>query len=97
MIVAKAVWKSVVLAESDDFVIVENNYYFPPGSINPEYFKKSDTHTTCHWKGVASYFDIDVNGEINKDAAWYYPVPNEKAIHIKDFVAFWRGIAITDK
>lgn len=90
----KAVWNGAVLAESDNCQIVEGNYYFPPDSINRQYFKESDTHTVCSWKGVASYYNIEVNGELNKDAAWYYPEPKEKAKHIAGYVAFWKGVKI---
>ncbi|HIK29078.1 MAG: DUF427 domain-containing protein [Oscillatoriaceae bacterium SKW80] len=90
----KAVWNGAVLAESDNCQIVEGNYYFPPDSINRQYFTESDTHTTCSWKGVASYYNIEVNGQLNKDAAWYYPEPKEKAKHIAGYVAFWKGVKI---
>jgi uncharacterized protein (DUF427 family) len=91
---AKAIWNGVVLAESDRCEIVEGNYYFPPDAINQEYFKPSDSHTTCFWKGVASYYTIVVDGQDNKDAAWYYPEPKEKAQNIKNYVAFWRGVKV---
>ncbi len=91
---AKAIWNGAVLAESDNCEMVENNYYFPPDSINQEYFKPSDTHTTCGWKGVASYYNIVVDGKENKDAAWYYPDTKEKANNIKNYVAFWRGVKV---
>lgn len=98
MILAKAIWKDTVLAESNDCVIVEGNHYFPPDSIKPEYFKKSDTHTVCFWKGRASYYDIVVDGEVNKDAAWYYPSPSsERANNIKGHIAFWRGVEVTNR
>ncbi|AFZ52624.1 DUF427 domain-containing protein [Cyanobacterium aponinum UTEX 3222] len=90
----KAIWKGVIVAESDNCEIVEGNSYFPPDSIKSEYFISSDTHTTCGWKGVASYYTLKVNGEENKDAAWYYPNPKEKALNIKGYVAFWRGVKI---
>jgi uncharacterized protein (DUF427 family) len=90
----KASWHNVVLAQSDDTVVVEGNHYFPPGSINREYFKESATHTTCPWKGEASYHDVVVDGEVNKDAAWYYPRPKEAASQIKDYVAFWKGVKV---
>ena len=93
---AKAIWNDAVLAESDDYEMVEGNVYFPPGTINKEYFKDSDTHSTCFWKGKASYYDVEVNGEMNKDAAWYYPEPKSKAEHIKDHVAFWKGVEIIE-
>lgn len=91
---AKAVWNGVVLAESDATVMVEGNHYFPPDTVNWEYFKESSAHTTCHWKGVASYYVVEVNGQQNKDAAWYYPEPKEAAAQIKDHVAFWRGVKV---
>ncbi len=91
---AKAIWNGVVLAESDQGEIVEGNYYFPPESINQDYFKESNTQTTCSWKGDASYYTIEVNGQENKDAAWYYPDPKEKAKNIKGYVAFWKGVKI---
>lgn len=92
---AKATWNDVVLAESDNYEEVEGNVYFPADSINKEYFKDSDTHTTCSWKGVASYYSIVVNGQENKDAAWYYPEPKKAAENIKAHIAFWRGVEIT--
>lgn len=92
----QAVWNDRVLAESEDCLIVENNYYFPPDSIREEYFRPSDTHTLCSWKGEASYYDIVVDGEVNRDAAWYYPSPEEKANHIRDYVAFWNGVEVLD-
>lgn len=90
----KAIWNGVVLAESDRCQVVEGNQYFPPDSIKQEYFKPSDTHTTCGWKGVASYYTIEVNGQQNKDAAWYYPNPKEAAKNIAGYVAFWRGVKV---
>ena len=80
---------------SDQTVVVEGNHYFPADSIKPEHFRKSDTHTTCHWKGEASYYDIVVQDKVNKDAAWYYPNPSEAAKQIKDRVAFWKGVQVT--
>ncbi len=91
---AKAIWNGVILAESDNCEIVEGNYYFPPEKINQEYFQPSDTHTTCFWKGVASYYTITVNGQENKDAAWYYPEPKEKAQNIRNYIAFWKGVKV---
>ena len=90
----KAIWHNEVLAESDDTIVVEGNHYFPPDAINREYFRQSDTHTTCPWKGEASYYDIVVNGNANKDAAWYYPEPKEAARQIKDYIAFWKGVRV---
>ena len=92
----KAIWKNHVLAKSDDTVIVENNHYFPPSSINRQYFQTSDKKTTCHWKGEASYYTIIVDGNENIDAAWYYPSPKEAAKEIKDHIAFWKGIEVTE-
>jgi len=89
-------WKNVVLADSDETVVVEGNHYFPPYTLNPAYFKESDTHTTCPWKGEASYYHIEVDGEVKKDAAWTYPDPKEKARHIKDYVAFGEGIEVVE-
>lgn len=90
----KAIWNGVVLAESDGCEVVEGNQYFPPDSIKQEFFQPSNTHTTCPWKGQANYYNIVVNGEENKDAAWYYPDPKEKANNIKGYIAFWRGVTV---
>lgn len=90
----KAIWKGTVLAESENTVVVEGNHYFPKDSIKSTYFQQSDTHTTCPWKGKASYFHLDVGGEVNRDAAWYYPNPKKEAQHIKDYVAFWKGVEV---
>ncbi len=90
----KATWKGSVLAESDDTVVVEGNHYFPADSINREHFRESETHTTCPWKGVASYYDVLAGDEVNADAAWYYPEPKDAAKEIKGRVAFWRGVRV---
>lgn len=90
----KATWKGEVLAESDETVVVEGNHYFPAASIKKEHFRESETHTVCPWKGTASYYDVVVGGELNKDAAWYYPQPKDAAKEIKDRVAFWRGVKV---
>lgn len=90
----RAIWHDTTLAESDDTVVVEGNHYFPPDAVKREYFRPSDTHTTCPWKGEASYYDIVVDGEVNKDAAWYYPEPKDAARQIKDRVAFWKGVKV---
>jgi uncharacterized protein (DUF427 family) len=90
----KATWKGTVLAESDDTIVVEGNHYFPPDSINREHFRESATHTTCGWKGLASYYDVVVDDDVNRDAAWYYPEPLEAAAEIKNFVAFWKGVRV---
>jgi len=91
---AKATWNGVVLAESDTYEIVEGNVYFPAEALNRDFFTESSSSTVCPWKGTASYFTIEVNGKINKDAAWYYPEPNDAASQIKNFVAFWRGVKV---
>ena len=92
----KAIWNDRILAESDDIVTVEGNAYFPKSSLNQEYFVESDNHTTCPWKGEASYYSIRVNGQTNRDAAWYYPTPKSAASEIKDRVAFWRGVRVVE-
>lgn len=90
----KAIWNGQIIAESDQTKNVEGNQYFPVDAVNKEFLKSSETHTVCHWKGTASYFDVMVDGQINKDAAWFYPDPSEKAMPIKDYIAFWRGVKI---
>ena len=89
---ARAYWKDAVIAESETFEEIEGNVYFPPDSVCREHLRGSDTHTRCPWKGVASYYDVVVDGEVNRDAAWYYPDPSKAAAGIKDHVAFWRGV-----
>ena len=90
----KAIWNGEVIAESSETKVVENNHYFPPNSIKSEYFKSSDTHTTCPWKGVASYYTLEVKGEKNVDAAWYYPETSKMADPFKGYVAFWKGVKV---
>ena len=90
----RAVWNGTVLAESDDTVVVEGNHYFPVESLRREHFTDSDTHTVCPWKGTASYRNVVVDGEVNPDAAWYYPEPKDAAAEIKDRVAFWHGVTV---
>ena len=90
----KAIWNSVVLAESDSIQKIENNIYFPPDSINKEFLKESTTKTVCHWKGIANYFNIEVEGKINKDAAWSYLSTKDKAKNIEGHIAFWKGVKI---
>jgi uncharacterized protein (DUF427 family) len=90
----KAVWNGQVLAESDDTVVVEGNHYFPVDSINKAFFSDSKTHTYCPWKGQASYYNVEVEGQVNRDAAWYYPTPKDAAKEIKGRVAFWRGVRV---
>ena len=93
----KATWNNAVLAESDGTVVVEGNHYFPPESVDRQYFQESSTHTVCPWKGTASYYDVVVEGNVNKDAAWYYPEPKAAAEEIKDRIAFWRGVKIEER
>lgn len=90
----KATWNGAVLAESNHCEVVEGNQYFPPDSINKDYFQQSNTHTTCPWKGTASYYDVVVAGQVNQDAAWYYPEPKDAAKNIKGYIAFWRGVKV---
>ena len=90
----KAIWHNAVLAESERTVVVEGNNYFPAEAINKEHIRESSTHTTCPWKGEASYYDVVVDGNVNKDAAWYYPEPKTAAANIKDHVAFWKGVEV---
>ena len=92
----KAQWNGAVLAESDQTVVVEGNQYFPRDSVKPEYLRGSETHTTCGWKGEASYYDVVVDEKVNKDAAWYYPDPMDAAKQIKDHLAFWKGVQVTN-
>jgi len=90
----KAIWNNKVIAESNDTIVIENNHYFPASSIHKDYFKTSDTQSVCPWKGTASYYTLEVEGEVNKDAAWYYPETKEMAKNIEGYVAFWKGVTI---
>jgi len=90
----RATWHGAVLAESDRTVEVEGNQYFPSDSVRREYLEASTTHTTCPWKGEASYWHVVVDGDTNADAAWFYPEPSDAAVGIRDHVAFWRGVAV---
>ena len=90
----KATWNGAVIAESDDIVVVEGNSYFPESSLKREYVTFSNHRSSCPWKGQASYYDLVVGGETNKDAAWYYPEPKEAAAQIRNYVAFWRGVTV---
>lgn len=92
----KAVWNGAVLAESDDTEVVEGNHYFPAESLNTEYFQPSETHSVCPWKGTASYYDVVVDGDVNGDAAWYYPEAKPDAKNIEGRVAFWKGVEVTE-
>ena len=91
----KAIWNGQVIAESDDTLVVENNHYFPADSIKKEFFKESNTHTVCPWKGTASYYTVEVDGNENADAAWYYPSASDLAKNIEGYVAFWKGVEVT--
>lgn len=98
----QAIWNNAVVAqaEKDDMLRIESNWYFPPTAVKQEYFTPSDTHTTCPWKGEASYYNLSVNGETNDDAGWYYPEPKEGSIEkvgdFTNFVAFWRGVEVKE-
>lgn len=89
-----AKWNGTVIAESDRCEKVEGNWYFPPEAVRQEHFQPSQTHTVCPWKGTASYYDVVVDGQRNKDAAWYYPDPKSAASNIKGYVAFWKGVTV---
>lgn len=91
---AKALWNGAVLAESNQFEVVEGNVYFPPEAVKREVLQPSATHTTCAWKGEASYYDVVVDGQVNKDAAWYYPEPKDAARNIRGHIAFWKGVRV---
>jgi len=90
----KAIWNGRVIAESDQTIVIEGNHYFPPQSVRQEFLQDSPTHTVCPWKGTASYYNLVVDGQTNKDAAWYYPTPKDAAQQIKGYVAFWRGVKV---
>lgn len=90
----KAIWNGKVIAESNKTINVEGNKYFPEASVEKEFLKDSETHTVCHWKGTASYYDVVVDGQTNKDAAWYYPEPSGLADKIKNHIAFWHGVEV---
>ena len=99
----KAIWNNAVIAEAnkEELIYIEQNWYFPPSAIKKEYFKPSDEHTTCYWKGEASYYNIDVAGNVNEGGAWYYPEPKEGSIErvkkdFSNYVAFWRGVEVTE-
>ena len=90
----RALWNGAVIAESEAFELVEGNVYFPPEAVDRRYLQPSATHTECGWKGTASYYDVAVDGAVNKDAAWYYPSPKEAAAQIAGYVAFWKGVTV---
>ena len=91
----RAVWNGAVIAESETFELVEGNVYFPPEAVNRAFLKDSQTHTFCPWKGTASYYDVVVQGQVNKDAAWYYPDTKDAARHVKGYIAFWKGVEVS--
>lgn len=91
---AKAIWNGAVIAESDKPLFVEGNLYFPRDSVRSGYLRESETRTICPWKGEASYYHLEVDGDENIDAAWFYPEPTKAARQIKDHVAFWRGVTV---
>lgn len=91
---ARARWKGAVLAESGDTVVVEGNHYFPRDSVHWQYLEESDHHTVCPWRGKASYYDVVVDGEVNENAAFYYPDPSEEALRIAGRIAFWHGVKV---
>ena len=92
----KAIWNGATLAESDDTIVVEGNHYFPPDVIDERYFRASDHTSVCGWKGTARYYDIEVAGERNANAAWYYPDAKPEAAHIEGYVAFWKGVQVVE-
>lgn len=92
----KAIWNNQIIAESEETIIVENNHYFPHSALKEQFFSKSKHHTTCPWKGKASYYTITVDGKVNENAAWYYPQISEKAKSIENSVAFWKGVEVID-
>lgn len=92
----KAIWNNAVIAESERTIVIEGNHYFPPESIDQRYFSETETHTTCIWKGEASYYTILVDGKENVDAAWFYRQPKDAAKNIKDYVAFWKGVKVSE-
>ena len=91
----KARWNNELIAESDNTIIVENNHYFPVEAVSKDFLKPSSAHTTCPWKGVASYYTLVVNGKENPDAAWFYPNPKPAAENIKGYIAFWKGVSVS--
>ena len=90
----RAVWNGAVIADSNRCIVVEGNQYFPTDALKREFLRDSATHTVCAWKGTASYYDVVVNGQTNKDAAWYYPEPKPASDNIKGYIAFWKGVKV---
>ena len=95
-VMAKAVWNNTVLAESGTYEVVDGNIYFPAAALRREYFTESDHKSSCPWKGVAQYYSVTVDGEQNPDAAWHYPDPKPAAENIRDHIAFWRGVEVSE-
>jgi uncharacterized protein (DUF427 family) len=93
----QATWRGAVLAESDQTIVVEGNHYFPAESVRREFLRPSASHTACAWKGTASYYDVVVDGQVNRDAAWYYPDPSRAAERIRGRVAFWHGVKVRQR
>ena len=92
----KAKWNDIEIANSTETVVVEGNHYFPPESVNREFLRPSNTHTSCPWKGEAGYYDLVVGSDVNRDAAWFYPDPKPAASEISGYVAFWRGVEVSE-
>ena len=92
----KATWNGTVIAESSDTVVVEGNHYFPADSVKQDYLRPSDHSSVCPWKGTASYYSLEVDGQVNANAAWYYPQPKNAAKQIQDHVAFWKGVVVSE-
>jgi uncharacterized protein (DUF427 family) len=92
----KAYWNNQLIADSNQTIVVEGNHYFPPGDIKKEFFKENSHTTVCPWKGKASYYDIVVDEKENSAAAWYYPEPKDAAAHIKNYIAFWKGVEVKE-
>ena len=93
---ARAIWQDQIIAESEKYETVEGNIYFPPSAVKREFLTPSGTTTVCNWKGTAHYYSVEVGGERNTDAAWFYPDPKQAAAQIKDYIAFWKGIEVVD-
>lgn len=93
----KAIWNGKTIAESNNTIVVENNHYFPGNSVKKEFLENSSTHSTCPWKGEASYYNLVVDGKTNKNAAWYYPQPKSAAQEIQNYVAFWKGVKVVNE
>ncbi len=92
----KAIWNGSVIAESDETIVIEGNHYFPPDSVDQHFLVASESRSHCGWKGDASYYHLQVGGEVNADAAWYYPAPYEAARQITDYLAFWNGVEVSE-